>query len=277
MNDHEIASSTPSGSTESEQAAEAQAEILRVLEANLPLSVWAIDRRGIFTHHAGHGLTRAGLKWGQWLGQNIFELYSEDETFMGPLRKALAGESGHVCAQVHGVDWESWLVPVRDKREQVCAVIGVSLDVSEAQRAQDALKAKLELIERQNQVIRSLSTPILEVWDKVLTLPLLGVLDSGRTASVMQELLSRIAETGARFAILDLTGVDAVDTATAAHLLKLIQAIRLLGAEGIITGIQPTVAQTMVEIGLELQSITTRANLREGLRFCMKKLRADGA
>lgn len=101
------------------------------------------------------------------------------------------------------------------------------------------LRTKIALIERQQQVIQALSTPIIEVWDKVLTLPMVGLVDSVRAAEVMDNLLMQVSRKGARFAILDLTGVEAVDTGTASHLLKLIQALRLLGAEGIITASSP--------------------------------------
>ena len=93
-----------------------------------------------------------------------------------------------------------------------------------------------------------------------------------RVARVMDDLLSSVVRTSARFAILDLTGVDMVDTMTASHLFSLIRAIRLLGAEGIVTGIRPTVAQTMVTLGLDMSCLTTCANLREGLRLCIRRM-----
>lgn len=89
----------------------------------------------------------------------------------------------------------------------------------------------------------------------------------------MEGLLHRVRNQGSRFAILDLTGVEVMDTATAGHLLDVIRALRLLGAEGVITGIQPAMAQTMVTLGMNLTGITTRANLRDGLRFCIEQLR----
>jgi rsbT co-antagonist protein RsbR len=251
-----------------------QAELLYVLQSNLPVCVWVVDREGIFTHHAGKGLAAAGLEDGQFLGMNLFNIYAEHEG-TSSVHKALAGEFAHSHTEAHGVFWESWQIPVRDDRGEVSAVVGLSLDVSATKRVENDLRAKLDLIEQQRRVINALSTPIIEVWDNVLTLPMLGVVDSVRTAEVMQNLLTRVAETRARFAILDLTGVDAVDTATAGHLLKLIQAIRLLGAEGIITGIQPSVAQTMVSLGVDLGRIVTLARLRDGLDHAMIAMSKD--
>jgi rsbT co-antagonist protein RsbR len=239
--------------------------------------VWAIDPRGIFTHHEGKALEGAGLAPGQWLGKDVFELYGAIDTATGPIRRALAGEVTHTWTEAHGVHWENWQIPVHDPQGQLTAVVGISLDVSEAKRAEMALRTKLDLIERQQEVIRALSTPIIEVWDRVVTLPLLGVFDSGRAADVMETLLSEVSKKRARFAVLDLTGVETVDTATAGHLLRLIQAIRLLGAVGLVSGIQPPVAQTMVSLGIDLKDIGTFANLRDALRFCMTQTRDNGA
>src|SRR5262249_29640940 len=149
--------------------------------------------------------------------------------------------------------------------------------LDEARRTEKDLREKITTIERQQQVIRELATPIIEVWDKVLTVPMLGVVDSVRAAEMMESLLTKVSRNGSRFAILDLTGVEAVDTSTASHLLKLVQALKLLGAEGIITGIQPGVAQTMVALGVDMEQITTLAKLRDGLRLCMLRQREEKA
>jgi rsbT co-antagonist protein RsbR len=151
-------------------------------------------------------------------------------------------------------------------------VVGVTLDISDTKRVEEELRAKLDLIERQQRVIRALSTPIIQVWDSVLTLPMVGVIDSARAAEIMQSLLNEVVRTRARYAILDMTGVDAIDTATASHLLSLIRAIQLLGAEGIVTGLQPSIAHTIVGLGLDLSDILTLATLREGLKLCMRKM-----
>ncbi|HEU4403907.1 MAG TPA: STAS domain-containing protein [Polyangiaceae bacterium] len=254
---------------------EVEAALYRAIRDNVPASVWAVDRRGVLIHHAGKGLEAAGVEQGQFLGKSVFDLYA-GSAGNEAVRQALEGRPAHSFDEQHAVFWETWYIPIRDERGAVAMVAGITLDVSAAKRAENELRAKLALIESQQRVINALSTPIIEVWDKVLTLPMLGVIDSARAAAMMASLLERINGTGARVAILDLTGIHEIDTATAAHVLKLIQAIRLLGAEGIITGIQPRVAQTMVALGLDLGSIVTRASLREGLRFCMTRMR-DGA
>ena len=152
-------------------------------------------------------------------------------------------------------------------------LVGFSIDISDRRRMEQELRDKLALIEEQRAAIRLLSTPIIEVWDRVLTAPVLGVLDSERAGRLLESLLSAVRSTGARFTILDLTGVEAMDAATAGHLLRLFGAVRLLGAEGILTGIAPAAAQAIVGLGVDLAGVTTLANLREALRYCIRRLR----
>ncbi|XYH93300.1 STAS domain-containing protein [Sorangium sp. So ce1128] len=248
--------------------------ILNALIKALPVVVWAVDSDGVFTYHEGKGLEAVGHRPGQYVGKNIFELYGDDA---GGIGRAMGGDHVHGLAEAHGCVWESWMVPVSGTAGQISSVVGFSLDVTEAKRAQEALQAKLDVIEAQQRVIRELAAPIIEVWDGVLALPMIGVVDSARTAEAMESLLSAISSRSARFAVLDLTGVQMVDTKVADHLIKLVRAIQLLGAEGIICGIRPTVAQTMVALGLDLSAIVTKANLRAGLTYCMQRLNARAA
>ena len=134
------------------------------------------------------------------------------------------------------------------------------------------LDKKLEIIERQKEAIGELSTPILSVWDDVLALPIIGVVDSRRSAEIMEKLLSAITQKQARHVILDITGVEIVDIRTADHMIKLVKAAQLLGAQCIITGIRPAVAQTLVDIGMDLSAVETRSNLKEGLIECFRAL-----
>ncbi len=122
-------------------------------------------------------------------------------------------------------------------------------------------KSREEVIQRQQQEMLELSTPVVKLWDGVLALPLIGTLDSARTQVVMESLLQRIVETGAEIAIIDITGVPTVDTLVAQHLMKTVAAARLMGADCIISGIRPQIAQTIVHLGVELHNITTKASL----------------
>lgn len=132
-------------------------------------------------------------------------------------------------------------------------------------------KSREEVIRRQQEELLELSTPVVKLWDGVLALPMIGTLDSQRTQVVMESLLQRIVETGSDIAIIDITGVPTVDTLVAQHLLKTVTAIRLMGADCIISGIRPQIAQTIVHLGLDLGGIVTKANLADALALALKR------
>ncbi|OWQ92220.1 polyvinylalcohol dehydrogenase [Roseateles aquatilis] len=132
-------------------------------------------------------------------------------------------------------------------------------------------RSREEVIARQQQELLELSTPVVKLWDGVLAVPMIGTLDSGRTQLVMETLLQRIVETGSALAIIDITGVPTVDTLVAQHLLKTVTAIRLMGADCIISGIRPQIAQTIVHLGIDLEGITTKASLADALSLAMKR------
>ena len=128
-----------------------------------------------------------------------------------------------------------------------------------------------EVILRQQQEMLELSTPVVTLWEGVLALPLIGTLDSARTQVVMESLLHRIVETGAGIAVIDITGVPTVDTLVAQHLLKTVAAARLMGADCIISGIRPQIAQTIVHLGIDLQGILTKASLADALSLALAR------
>jgi len=133
-------------------------------------------------------------------------------------------------------------------------------------------KGREDVISRQQQEMLELSTPVVALWDGVLALPLIGTLDSARTQVVMENLLQRIVDTGAAIAIIDITGVPTVDTLVAQHLLKTVAAARLMGADCIISGIRPQIAQTIVHLGVDLQDVMTKATLADAFAVALKRL-----
>ncbi|MFP2911882.1 STAS domain-containing protein [Pyxidicoccus sp. 3LFB2] len=135
------------------------------------------------------------------------------------------------------------------------------------------MEEKLATIERQREAIRDLSTPIIELWDDILTLPIVGVVDTQRSVEMTERLLHRIVQGKARCVIIDITGVEVVDTMTANHFIKMVNAARLLGAYCVVTGISPLIAQTLVQIGVDLREVKTLGSLKEGLRECFLYLR----
>jgi rsbT co-antagonist protein RsbR len=134
------------------------------------------------------------------------------------------------------------------------------------------IKSREEVIHRQQQEMMELSTPVVKLWQGVLALPLIGTLDSARTQVVMEALLQRIVETDSQLAIIDITGVPTVDTLVAQHLIKTITAARLMGAECIISGIRPQIAQTIVHLGVNLADVTTKANLSDAFALALRRL-----
>ena len=132
-------------------------------------------------------------------------------------------------------------------------------------------KAREAVILREQQQLLELSTPVVKLWDGVLALPIIGTLDSSRAQSVMESLLDRIVATGSEIAIIDITGVPTVDTLTAQHLLKTVTAARLMGAECIISGIRPQIAQTIVHLGVELGDVITKATLADAFKVALDR------
>jgi rsbT co-antagonist protein RsbR len=132
-------------------------------------------------------------------------------------------------------------------------------------------KTREEVIIRQQQELLELSTPVVKLWEGILALPLIGSLDSARTQVVMENLLQQILATGAEIAIIDITGVPTVDTLVAQHLLKTVAAARLMGADCIISGVRPQIAQTIVHLGVELGDVTTKATLADAFRVAMRR------
>jgi rsbT co-antagonist protein RsbR len=132
-------------------------------------------------------------------------------------------------------------------------------------------RSREEVISRQQQELLELSTPVVQLWDRILALPLIGTLDSARTQVVMESLLQRIVETEAAIAIIDITGVPTVDTLVAQHLLKTVAAARLMGADCVISGIRPQIAQTIVHLGVDLKNVVTKATLADAFRVALAR------
>ncbi|HKP72701.1 MAG TPA: STAS domain-containing protein [Pyrinomonadaceae bacterium] len=134
------------------------------------------------------------------------------------------------------------------------------------------IRSREETIRQQRADMMELSTPVIKVWDKILTLPIIGTLDSRRAQMMMEALLQRIVDSGSTVAILDITGVRTMDTLVANHLIKTVTAARLMGARCILTGVSPSIAQTMVQLGIDLTQITTRAQMSDGIRLALEMI-----
>jgi rsbT co-antagonist protein RsbR len=182
------------------------------------------------------------------------------------------GLSGALTEDRFGALEESLLVLLRELK-QTREEHDKAMSDLEASRRE--LEAQLTTVEQQRVAIRELSVPIIDVWDDVLTLPLVGAIDTMRASEMTEKLLQRISDRGAEYVIIDLTGVDVVDTMTAAHLVRLTHAAKLLGAKCVLTGVRPDVARTLVDIGVHLGGLMTLRTLKDGLRACLNMREAD--
>jgi rsbT co-antagonist protein RsbR len=147
---------------------------------------------------------------------------------------------------------------------------------------ESVVKRREQIIAQQAQEILEISTPMIHAWEGVLVAPLIGVLDTDRAAQFTERLLERLMDTGAAVALVDITGVPAVDSRMAQHLIEAMTAVRLLGAEVVVTGVRPAVAQTLVHLGIDLATMVTRPSLKAGLAFALERLnlkviRKDGS
>ncbi len=133
------------------------------------------------------------------------------------------------------------------------------------------LEEKLHTIEQQRSAIRELSTPVMEVWEGILCLPIVGLMDSTRSADMTDALLKAVVATRARCTIIDITGIEVMDTHTADHFIRMAKAVRLLGAECVLTGINPQIAQTVIHMGLEMADIVSHRSLRDALQYFINR------
>jgi len=157
------------------------------------------------------------------------------------------------------------ITALRDQAGNLVGFGKVTRDLTEQKQAE-------ETIARQAQEILEVSTPVVQVWDGVVAAPLIGTLDSQRTEQFMERLLQRIVETNSPVALVDITGVPTIDTQTAQHLIETITAVRMLGAQVVLTGVRPVLAQTLVHLGIDLSHIVTRSSLSAGLRIALDLL-----
>lgn len=157
------------------------------------------------------------------------------------------------------------LTALHDQSGKLIGFGKMTRDLTERKQAE-------EKIRRQSQEILELSTPVVQMWEGVVVTPLIGTLDSNRTQQFMERLLHKIVETNSPVAIVDITGVPTIDTQTAQHLMEAINAVRLLGAQVVLTGVRPAIAQTLVHLGVELPNVTTRSSLAGGFRVALESL-----
>lgn len=200
--------------------------------------------------------------------QNVLDIHRDTPT-EACLRLAMEGTPTAILNEpLPGRFFDDRYLPVHGEDGSVVGAAGFAINVSDRVQSEFRLRETVERLEKQSTALRALSTPIIRVWDEIICLPVVGIVDSQRTADMMESLLSAIVEESARYAIVDLTGVEVVDTSTAEHLLRLFRAASILGVKGVLCGIRPAVAQTIVTLGVDLTGINTLRTLEEALRYC---------
>ena len=161
-------------------------------------------------------------------------------------------------------EYEARMVPLQD------SALVLARDVTAHRRAErERVAMQEQIIQAQQATLRELSTPLMPIADGVVVMPLIGVIDSARAQQIMESLLNGVSEYKAHVALIDITGVKIIDTQVAGVLLRAAQAVRLLGAQVVLTGISPEIAQTLVHIGAEIRDVKTKATLQEGIRYAM--------
>jgi rsbT co-antagonist protein RsbR len=210
------------------------------------------------------------------IGHHMTMFYTEDDARSDLLQREMAGAIRDGRLETEG--WRIrkdgtrfWanivLSPIRDDHGAVTGFVKVARDLT-GRREQE------QLVQQQRDEILGLSTPVIQVWDKVLVLPLIGTLDSGRAARLTESLLERIAADQAEVVILDVSGVPGIDSGVAQHLLETVEAARLMGTESILSGVRPDTAQSMVHLGVELGGLRSRTTLKDALQLALGLVRA---
>lgn len=253
-------------------------DMLRILVDSVKdYAIILLDAQGKVMSWSGAAERLKGWKAGEIIGQHFSRFYAAEDVEKGKTEHELG-----VAAQDGRFEDEGWRVrkdgsrfwanviitALRDEQGTLLGFGKVTRDLTERRAAEERMK------QQSQEIFEMAVVPLVQVWEGIVLVPLIGTLDSQRTQQLMERLLSRVTETGSAVAIIDITGVPTVDTQTAQHLIETISAVRLLGAECILTGVRANIAQTLVHLGLgvDLSNVITRSSLTAGLRMALGML-----
>ncbi|WP_438021848.1 PAS domain-containing protein [Sorangium sp. So ce233] len=268
------------GELRREHAMRRAVDLLRAVVEAAPMMFFVKDTEGRYILANGYFLRWTGLTWDQVAGKTDHELFPRDRADV-----FLASDS-ETLTTGRTIEWEESAVlpdgqlrhfallkfPIRDASGELQGICGISTDISSSRRAEEENRLlQAEIIRAQEMSLRALSTPLMPIAKGVIVMPLIGNVDQRRAQRVLETLLTGIVTHEAGKVILDITGVPVVDTEVANALLKTAQAVKLLGATVILTGIQPKIAQTLVDLGADLSSIITRATLESGIAHVLDR------
>jgi PAS domain S-box-containing protein len=254
-----------------------EGELLQLLVENLSdYAITMLDPQGNVISWSAAAERMKGWKANEIIGQHFSRFYPPEDVARGKTEKEL-----QMAAKDGRLEDEGWRVRKDGSRFWANVVITclrtnsgdirgfgkVTRDLSERRAAEEKIRRQTQ------EILEMAAMPVVQVWDGIVLVPLIGTLDSQRTQQLMERVLNRVTETNSPVALLDITGVPSIDTQTAQHLIETTSAVRLLGAEVILTGVRPAIAQTLVHLGIDLTSVTTRASLGAGLRLALEALK----
>jgi len=251
--------------------------LLDSLLEHIPDRIYFKDKESRFLDVSKSKAERTGLSREEFKGKTDFDFFSEEEAKVMREDEKKTMESGEpVIDKVQKLELpdgsEKWFsmtkVPFFDNKGNVMGTLGISRDVT---RLKTLELEKAKKIEAQQEELAVLSTPVIDIWEGILTVPLLGVLDSERASRIAEALLTQIVEKRAVTAIMDISGISAVDSAVADLLIRTAKAVRLVGAEAILTGVGVEVAQTIADLGIDMEGLKTMATLRDGLKYAINR------
>jgi rsbT co-antagonist protein RsbR len=249
--------------------------VQQMVEGITDYQVIRLDPRGNICSWNPGATRMTGYEPGEVIGHHVSMFYTDED-----LRSGLADREIAAATRDGRLELEGWRVrkggslfwanvvlsPIYDDQGELSGFVKVARDLTE-RREQE------QIVQRQRDEIMELSTPVIQVWDKILILPLIGTLDSMRAARLTESLLERIAADQAEVVILDVSGVPAVDSGVARHLLKTVEAARLMGTASVLSGVRPEIAQSMVHLGVEIGALRSRTSLKDALQLALRMVR----
>lgn len=250
--------------------------LLRLLvESVKEYAIIMLDPQGHVLTWSGAAEQIKGYKAAKIIGQHFSRFYTPEDLENGKTdlelraaaREGRFEDEGWRVRKDGSRFWANVVITaLRDAEGRLLGFGKVTRDLSERRAAEEKIK------QQSQEILEMAAVPVVQVWEGVVLVPLIGTLDSQRTQQLMERVLNRVMETSSPFALLDITGVPSIDTQTAQHLIETISAVRLLGSEVILTGVRPPIAQTLVHLGIDLSNVVTRSSLSAGLRFALGRL-----
>jgi PAS domain S-box-containing protein len=253
-----------------------ESELLQMLVESLrDYAIIMLDSQGkVISWNPAAGRLK-GWRAEEIIGQHFSKFYPTEDVANGKTEMEL-----RVAAQEGRFEDEGWRVrkdgsrfwanvvitALKDRQGRLRGFGKVTRDLTERRNAEEKIRRQAE------EIIEMAAVPVVQVWEGIVLVPLIGTLDSQRTQQLMERLLNKVTETSSPVALVDITGVPTIDTQTAQHLIEAIAAVRLLGSEVVLTGVRPSIAQTLVHLGIDLTNVTTRSSLSAGLRMALELL-----